>query len=76
MGQVTSPGSDPAQPAAARIYDYLLGGNFPLRSIFCPWKLPRDRPAPCRGWPASGPARLPPGPCLLTGVPVEAPGQA
>jgi hypothetical protein len=25
--------------------------------------------APCRGWPASGPGRLPPGgPCLLTGV--------
>ena len=24
---MTSPGSDPAQPAAARIYDYLLGGK-------------------------------------------------
>ena len=28
MGRVTSPGNDPAQPAAARIYDYLLGGCF------------------------------------------------
>jgi len=27
MDRVTSPGSDPAQPAAARIYDYLLGGK-------------------------------------------------
>jgi hypothetical protein len=27
MSRVTSPGSDPAQPAAARIYDYLLGGK-------------------------------------------------
>jgi hypothetical protein len=27
MGWVTSPGSDPSQPAAARIYDYLLGGK-------------------------------------------------
>jgi S-adenosyl methyltransferase len=25
--RVTSPGTDPAQPAAARIYDYLLGGK-------------------------------------------------
>jgi hypothetical protein len=25
--RVTSPGIDPAQPAAARIYDYLLGGK-------------------------------------------------
>ena len=24
---MTSPGTDPAQPAAARIYDYLLGGK-------------------------------------------------
>ena len=24
---MTSPGNDPAQPAAARIYDYLLGGK-------------------------------------------------
>jgi hypothetical protein len=24
---LTSPGNDPAQPAAARIYDYLLGGK-------------------------------------------------
>jgi hypothetical protein len=30
-------------------------------------------PAPCRGWPASGPGRLPPGPCLLTGVSAETP---
>jgi hypothetical protein len=28
-------------------------------------------PAPCRGWPAPGPGRLPPGPCLLTGVSAE-----
>src|SRR5579859_106791 len=27
MDWVTSPGIDPAQPAAARIYDYLLGGK-------------------------------------------------
>src|SRR5258707_5849826 len=27
MSQVTSPGNDPARPAAARIYDYLLGGK-------------------------------------------------
>ena len=27
MTQVTSPGNDPARPAAARIYDYLLGGK-------------------------------------------------
>jgi len=26
-----------------------------------------SRPVPCRGWPASGPGRLPPGPCFLTG---------
>jgi hypothetical protein len=28
---------------------------------------------PCRGWPASGPGRLPPGPYLLTGVSAETP---
>ena len=28
---------------------------------------------PCRGWPASGPGRLPPGPRLLTGVSAETP---
>src|SRR5512135_3427974 len=27
MSRVTPPGNDPAQPAAARIYDYLLGGK-------------------------------------------------
>jgi len=27
MSQVTSPGNDPGRPAAARIYDYLLGGK-------------------------------------------------
>ena len=27
MGGATSPGGDPGQPAAARIYDYLLGGK-------------------------------------------------
>ena len=27
MNQVTSPGNDPGRPAAARIYDYLLGGK-------------------------------------------------
>ena len=27
MSQVTSPGNDSARPAAARIYDYLLGGK-------------------------------------------------
>jgi hypothetical protein len=32
-----------------------------------------SRPAPCRGWPASGPGRLLPGPWLLTGVFAEAP---
>src|SRR5213082_2808294 len=32
--------------------------------------------APCRGWPASGPGRLPPGPCLLAGVSAEAPGSS
>jgi len=30
-----------------------------------------SQPAPCRGWPASGPGRLRPGPCLLTGVSAE-----
>ncbi len=38
---------------------------------------PRDwasLPAPCSGWPTSGPGRLPPGPCLLTGVSAETPG--
>jgi hypothetical protein len=30
-------------------------------------------PAPCRGWPASGPGRLPPGPWFLTGGGAEAP---
>ncbi len=35
-----------------------------------------SRPAPCRGWPASDPGRLLPGPCLLTGVPAEAPGSS
>src|SRR5271166_692178 len=33
-------------------------------------------PAPCRGWPASGPGRLRPGPWFLTGVPAEAPGSS
>jgi len=33
-------------------------------------------PAGCRGWPAPGPGRLPPGPCLLAGVSVEAPGSS
>jgi len=28
MGWVTSPGNDPAQPAAGLIYDYLLCGCF------------------------------------------------
>lgn len=28
---------------------------------------------PCRGWPASGPGMLPPGPYLLTGVSAESP---
>ena len=28
---------------------------------------------PCKGWPASGPGRLPPGPYLLTGVSAETP---
>jgi hypothetical protein len=35
-----------------------------------------SRPALCRGWPASGPGRLPPGPCLLTGVSAETPGSS
>ena len=35
-----------------------------------------SRPALCRGWPASGPGRLPPGPWFLTGVSVEAPGSS
>ena len=30
-------------------------------------------PAACRGWPASGPGRLPPGPRFLTGGGAEAP---
>jgi len=33
-------------------------------------------PLPCRGWPASGPGRLRPGPCLLAGVFAEAPGSS
>jgi len=36
--------------------------------------LSRRRPARCRGWPASGPGRLPPGPCLLAGVSAEVSG--
>ena len=36
-------------------------------AISCP-------PALCRGWPASGPGRLPPGPCLLAGVSAEVSG--
>jgi hypothetical protein len=35
-----------------------------------------SRPAPCRGWPASGPGRLPPGSCLLIGVSAESPGSS
>jgi hypothetical protein len=35
-----------------------------------------SRPAPYRGWPASGPGRLRPGPWFLTGVSVEAPGSS
>jgi hypothetical protein len=30
-------------------------------------------PAPCRGWPASSPGRLRPGPLVLTGGGIEAP---
>ena len=30
-----------------------------------------SRPAPCRGWPASGAGGLRPGPCVLTGVSAE-----
>ena len=37
-------------------------------------KQPHGLPTPCRGWPAPGPGRLRPGPCLLTGVSVETPG--
>ena len=33
-------------------------------------------PAACRGWPASGPGRLRPGPWFLTGVSAEAPGSS
>jgi hypothetical protein len=29
------------------------------------------RAAPCRGWPAFGPGKRPPGPCHLAGVSVE-----
>jgi hypothetical protein len=36
----------------------------------------RVRPAACRGWPASGPGRLEPGPWFLTGVSVETPGSS
>jgi hypothetical protein len=39
----------------------------------CTRLLYRDRPHGAGGWPAPGPARLRPGPCLLTGVPVETP---
>jgi len=35
-----------------------------------------SRAAPCRGWPASGPGRLRPGPWSLTGVLVEAPASS
>ncbi len=35
-----------------------------------------SRPAPCRGWPASGPGRLRPGPWFLTGVSAETPGSS
>ena len=63
------------------------GGEQPYRSNTAPHKLPekhRDRAQQhdaqaartCRGWPASGPGRLPPGPCPLTGVPAEAPGSS
>ena len=40
--------------------------------IFRIMKLPPRIPAPCRGWPASGPGRLPPGLWFLTGVSAEA----
>jgi S-adenosyl methyltransferase len=32
MGQAGTPGREPGQPAAARVYDYLLGGkdNYPV----------------------------------------------
>ena len=36
--------------------------------IFRIMELPPCPPAPCRGWPASGPGRLRPGPWFLTGV--------
>ena len=40
-------------------------------------RLPKaSRPEPCRGWPASGPGRLRPGPWFLSGVSVEAPGSS
>jgi hypothetical protein len=35
-----------------------------------------SRPAPCRGWPASGPGRLLPGPWFLSGVSIETPGSS
>ena len=40
----------------------------PLRLCEC------DRPLLCRGWPASSPGRLPPGPWSLAGVSVEVSG--
>jgi hypothetical protein len=52
--------------AAGRCCCCHLGAGRPVAS----------RPAPCRGWPASGPGRLRPGPCLLTGVSAEAPGSS
>jgi len=44
---------------------------------FCQQEAPalalRSASWPCKGWPASGPGRLPPGPYLLTGVSAETP---
>jgi hypothetical protein len=42
--------------------------------IFRIMELPRWPPAPCRGWRASGPGRLRPGPWFLTGVSVVVSG--
>ena len=40
----------------------------PARRLSLPLETAPRPPAPCRGWPAPGPNRLPPGPCLMTGV--------
>jgi hypothetical protein len=62
-------------PVAARGDRWLLmavRGHFRGTRLYLgPGRPTASGPAPCRGWPASGPGRLAPGPWFLTGVSVE-----